>query len=66
MARLVLSRVLWSVPLLLLVSALSFVLLSLLSGNPAQVILGNQATAAQMAALSRQLGLDQPLPSRGL
>jgi peptide/nickel transport system permease protein len=61
MARLLLSRVLWSIPLLIIVSALSFILLSLLSGNPAQVILGSQATAAQMAALSRQLGLDQPL-----
>lgn len=61
MLRLVLRRVLWSVPLLVVVSALTFVLVSLVPGNAAQAILGSDASAAQVAALRRQLGLGQPL-----
>jgi peptide/nickel transport system permease protein len=49
------------VPLLLLASALSFVLLSLASGNPAAEILGPTASAAQLHQLTVQLGLDQPI-----
>jgi peptide/nickel transport system permease protein len=59
--RLIASRVLWAVPLLWAVSALSFVLVWLVPGNAAQAILGSDASAAQMSALSRQLGLDRPL-----
>jgi peptide/nickel transport system permease protein len=59
--RLIVSRVLWAVPLLWAVSALSFVLVWLVPGNAAQAILGSDASAAQMSALSKQLGLDQPL-----
>lgn len=61
MIRLIASRALWAVPLLWAVSALSFVLVWLVPGNAAQAILGADASAAQMSALSRQLGLDQPL-----
>lgn len=61
MIKLVLHRVLWSVPLLGVVSVLTFVLISLVPGNAAQAILGGNASTAQMSALSRQLGLDQPL-----
>jgi peptide/nickel transport system permease protein len=59
--RLLASRVLWSVPLLWAVSALSFLLVWLVPGNAAQAILGADASAAQMQALSTQLGLGQPL-----
>jgi peptide/nickel transport system permease protein len=59
--RLIASRVLWSVPLLWAVSTLSFVLVWLVPGNAAQAILGADASAAQMSALSTQLGLGQPL-----
>lgn len=61
MVRLILYRVLWSIPLLWVVSALTFVLISLVPGNVAQAILGGDASAAQMASLRRQLGLGQPL-----
>jgi peptide/nickel transport system permease protein len=40
------------VPLLLIASALSFVLLSLVSGKPAAVILGPTASAARLRQLS--------------
>jgi peptide/nickel transport system permease protein len=61
MIRLILKRVLWSVPLMFVASALCFVLLSLTKGNPAQAILGPLASNAQVAQLSRQLGFDQPV-----
>jgi peptide/nickel transport system permease protein len=54
-------RVLWSIPLLGIVSALTFALVSAVPGNAAQAILGPDASAAQMASLRRQLGLDQPV-----
>ncbi|MFZ0754059.1 MAG: ABC transporter permease [Trebonia sp.] len=61
MTRLIVKRLLWSVPLLLIASALSFVLLSLASGNPAAVILGPTASAAQLRQLTAQLGLNAPV-----
>ncbi len=61
MRMLVAQRVLWSIPLLVVVSALTFVLVSLVPGNPAQTILGADANEAQISALHKQLGLDQPL-----
>lgn len=61
MARLITRRILWSVPLLVAVTGLAFVLVSLTPGNPAETILGNSASPQQVAALQKQLGLDQPL-----
>jgi peptide/nickel transport system permease protein len=61
MLRLILNRLLWSIPLLLVASALTFVLLSLTSGNPAQAILGPLASAAQVRAMTKQMGFDQPV-----
>jgi peptide/nickel transport system permease protein len=52
---------------LLIVSTLCFFALSLLPGDPAQVILGEAgATPEAVAALRHQLGLDQPLGDRFL
>ncbi|WP_433511927.1 ABC transporter permease [Nonomuraea sp. CA-143628] len=39
-----------------------FVALRVLPGDPAELILGSQATPEQLAALRAQLGLDDPLP----
>lgn len=55
-------RLLWSVPLLFLVSMITFVLASLMPGNVASVILGTGSTPEQEAQIIEQLGLDQPLP----
>jgi peptide/nickel transport system permease protein len=49
------------VPLLFIVSALTFVLVSLTPGDPAREILGTQGTPEQYANLHRELGLDLPL-----
>ncbi|MFJ9821893.1 ABC transporter permease [Streptomyces sp. NPDC101151] len=60
--RLVVRRLLSSTPLLFLVSALTFVLVSLVPGDPARTIVGQHATVEQYEAVRRQLGLDEPLP----
>ncbi|MFD4621042.1 ABC transporter permease [Streptomyces sp. NPDC058475] len=60
--RLVARRLLSSIPLLFLVSALTFVLVSLVPGDPARTIVGQHATVEQYEAVRRQLGLDDALP----
>jgi peptide/nickel transport system permease protein len=61
MIRIVLRRLLVSIPLLLLVSALSFFLASFTPGNVATSILGTSATPQAVADLLHRLGLDRPL-----
>ncbi|MCB0998184.1 MAG: ABC transporter permease [Acidimicrobiales bacterium] len=66
MTRLVLRWLLKAVLLMFLVSALTFVLVSLTPGDPARTILGPQGTQAQYDALRLQMGLDEPLHVRYL
>lgn len=47
---------------LLGISVLVFLLLHLVPGDPAEVLLGERATAAAVAQLRAELGLDDPLP----
>lgn len=61
LTKYVLRRLLWTLPTLLLVSIMVFLLVRLVPGDPAQLILGDQATAQEMAALRAKLGLDQPI-----
>lgn len=61
MLRLVLRRLAWSIPLLLVVTMVSFILVAFLPGNTARALLGPNATEAQIAAVTEQLGLNQPL-----
>ena len=56
-----LKRLLWSIPVWLGVSALSFGFVHLLPGNPATVILGIRATPAKIRVLDQELGLQHPL-----
>lgn len=51
---------------LLLLSAIIFIITSLLPGDTAKAILGQFSTPEQVAALRAQLGLDQPAPLRYL
>ncbi|QNA78405.1 ABC transporter permease [Streptomyces sp. So13.3] len=62
MFRLVIRRLLSSTPLLFMVSALTFVLVSLVPGDPARTIVGQHATEEQYRTVRGQLGLDEPLP----
>jgi peptide/nickel transport system permease protein len=59
-------RLLYLVPVLLAVSLLTFLIASLLPGDLAYVILGDQATPDKVAALRHDMGLDQPLLIRFL
>lgn len=54
-------RALWTLPTLLLVGLLVFVLMRLIPGDPALLIIGDSATPEQLAGLRAQYGLDQPL-----
>jgi len=54
-------RLTYLVPVLLAVSMLTFVIASLLPGDLAYVVLGDQATPENVAALRHDLGLDQPI-----
>lgn len=58
------ERVIRLVGVVLGVCLLTFLLINLLPGNVAAAVLGDQATPDQVAALTKQLGLDQPLPQR--
>jgi peptide/nickel transport system permease protein len=55
------QRLLHLVPVLLAVSLLTFLIASLLPGDLAYVILGDQATPEKVEALRRDMGLDQPI-----
>ena len=59
-------RLLYLVPVLLAVSMLTFVIASLLPGDLAYVILGDQATPEKVEALRHDMGLDQPICVRYL
>ncbi|MCA1526399.1 ABC transporter permease [Bradyrhizobium yuanmingense] len=61
MLNFVARRLLAMLPVLLAVSLLTFLIASLLPGDLALVILGDQATPENVAALRRDMGLDQPL-----
>ena len=55
------QRLLYLVPVLLAVSLLTFLIASLLPGDLAYTILGDQATPEKVAALRHDMGLDQPI-----
>ena len=64
MLRLVVQRVLALVPLLLIVSILTFSFTSLLPGDPADLIIGDQGTQAQHEMVHERLGLNDPVVTR--
>ncbi|SFN06825.1 peptide/nickel transport system permease protein [Streptomyces sp. cf124] len=61
MLKLLGHRLLWSLPVVFVATALSFVLTSVVPGDAAQMMLGPQATSDQIAALRESLGLDKPM-----
>jgi len=61
MLNFVVRRLFYLVPVLAAVSLLTFLIASLLPGDLAYVILGDQATPEKVAALRHDMGLDQPL-----
>jgi ABC-type dipeptide/oligopeptide/nickel transport system permease component len=61
MRRLVARRLLLTVPTILGVTLLVFAFLHLVPGDPVEIMLGESAAPAQVAALRHDLGLDLPL-----
>jgi peptide/nickel transport system permease protein len=65
MVRYIVRRVLWGLVLLLLVSALTFVIFYVLpSADPAQLRAGRDASPATIETIRRNLGLDKPLTTQ--
>ena len=62
MLRYLSSRLLGMLAVLALVAVLVFTLTRAASGDPVAVLLGDQATATDIARVQKQYGLDQPLP----
>jgi ABC-type dipeptide/oligopeptide/nickel transport system permease component len=62
----VLRRLGFAVVTLISVLTLVFFVIRVLPGDPAQVMLGDQASAASIATLRQKLGLDQPLTTQYL
>ncbi len=61
-----LKRLLWALPTLLLVSIAVFALLRLVPGDPAQIMLGDNADPEQLRAARESMGLNEPLPAQFL
>ena len=61
MLRIVINRLVLSLPLLLIVSTSTFLLEALIPGDVARTIVGPQGTQAQYLQLRHSLGLDQAL-----
>ncbi|HEM7852753.1 TPA: ABC transporter permease [Burkholderia multivorans] len=62
MLSFVFRKILSIVPTLIVVTLLVFTMLRLLPGDPAQQMLGDQATPEALAALRIEYGLDKPWP----
>ena len=61
MLRFVVRRLLLLVPILIGLSILVFLWIRALPGGPAQALLGERATAQQVAQIEREYGLDKPV-----
>jgi len=57
----ILKRLLWTLPTLLLVSLVVFLLLRQIPGDPAQLLLGDDATPTELAETRADYKLDQPV-----
>ena len=62
MLRFIAKRLLFAIPTLLGVLTLVFFLVRIVPGDPALVVLGDQASPEALAILRERLGLNKPLP----
>lgn len=60
MWRYVLKRLLWMIVTIVGIAFVIFTILYFTPGNPAELLLGENASAAEVAALHAKLGLDKP------
>lgn len=61
MIRYSVKRLLSAIPIVLIVGIIAFSLSHLSGGDPARVIVGNDATDEQLEAVRQSMGLDQPI-----
>jgi peptide/nickel transport system permease protein len=61
MGGIIVRRLAGGLPILLIVSLMTFAMIHLIPGDPAVAIAGMSATAEQVANIRHDLGLDQPL-----
>src|SRR5471030_531913 len=64
MGGILVRRLLGALPILLIVSLITFGMIHLIPGDPAAAIAGMSATPEQIANIRRDLGLDQPVLSQ--
>jgi peptide/nickel transport system permease protein len=64
MTGIILSRLLSALPILLIVSLITFAMIHLIPGDPAAAIAGLSATPDQISNIRHDLGLDQPLATQ--
>ena len=64
MIRVIVKRLLATIPLMFLITIGTFALAQTIQGNPAQAIAGDSATAEQLAKVNKELHLDDPAPVR--
>jgi peptide/nickel transport system permease protein len=62
MGRYIVRRIVLTIPVLLGVATLVFAMIHLVPGDPAEVMLGEGASAADIVDLRERLGLERPLP----
>jgi peptide/nickel transport system permease protein len=60
MSKYILKRLLWMIPVIIGVAIFIFSILYFVPGDPAQIILGQTATADEISQLRTEMGLDQP------
>lgn len=61
MVNYTIRRLISAIPTLLIVSVMIFFLIRCVPGNPALTMLGDDATAEEIAAMEVEMGLDQPV-----
>ncbi len=61
MGKYILKRILWMIPVIIGVSLFVFVVLDLSPGEPARMVLGDQATDVDVAEFNHKYGLDEPI-----
>lgn len=61
MTQYIIRRFLIMIPIMLLVGIICFLLIHLIPGSPAELMLGPEADAVSIEALTRKMGYDQPV-----
>lgn len=61
MLKYISKRILAGIPIVVIVGILVFFIIHLIPGNPAEVMLGSDATPEDVQLLTKKMGLDQPL-----